>query len=130
MVGLLLVKFNQSITTNIGFGHPVANLFLKPAEALRVEAIAGGGTFEFSTNQAGLTEYLEVLAHGGLGQGCIAHNVVGDAHVVRRQELHDLESLRVAKRLEHLRQTIFFRGEFGGLCHIVILRYKNRAVKR
>jgi len=111
------------------FGQPVADLFLEPVKTLGVEAVAGGGPIDNPVDQSGFAQHPEMLADSRLRQRRVAHDFIRDAHIIRRQEFNDLKALRVAERLEHLGQTLFFEGKFESLLHIVILRYGEDSVK-
>lgn len=59
-----------------------------------------------------------MLADGGLSQWRVPDDVVGDAGLVSGQELDDLKAHRVAKRLEHFGQALFFRSkDVRGYCN-------------
>lgn len=78
----MVLPFERGRTIRFVIEHPAFDLFLKPTKSFRVKAVAGGGTFDLTLDQAGFAQHLEMLADSRLGQGRIPNDVIGDTGLV------------------------------------------------
>src|SRR5450759_3932385 len=96
--------------------QPMADLVFKPDDRFWVQTVTRGRAIDIPGDQPRLTQHLEMLADGGLGQGGEFDDLAGDTDLLLRQDLDDLKTHRVAQRLEHFVQALFIRSQRAKNC--------------